>query len=143
MLLKILWTSFPGLLAVMKNRLDSLLLVPPPPSRFTLSEWYLNNASRFRAADDQQQLADHIIEEGSRVRDETKELVKTNKEEVDHRIEEKLKNLQYRQHELNKQRKHLCVEIDALDTYMDRMYDCLDHMRKKLTENCKKCINLR
>lgn len=129
--------------AVMSDRLDSLQIIPPPPSRFSLREWYLNNTSHYRAADDQQQLADGILEEGSRMRDETKEVVKTNKDEVDHRIEEKLKNLQYRQHELNKQRKHLCVEIDALDTYMDRMYDCLDHLRKKLVENCQKCISLR
>ncbi|XP_026291601.1 tektin-1 [Frankliniella occidentalis] len=135
--------KYPMKFPVMPDRLDNLQLIPPPPSRFTLSEWYLNNTGRYRAADDQQQLADRILEEGCRMRGETEELVKTNKDEVDHRIEEKLKNLQYRQHELNKQRKHLCVEIDALDTYMDRMYDCLDHLCKKLTENCKKCINLR
>lgn len=41
--------------------------VPPPPARFTLTEWYLNNRQRYRQAEDQQHLAERIRGECDRV----------------------------------------------------------------------------
>lgn len=41
--------------------------VPPPPARFTLTEWYLNNRQRYRQAEDQQHLAERILGECDRV----------------------------------------------------------------------------
>lgn len=45
-----------------------LVIVPKPPSRFTMEEWYLNNNIRTRTCLDQQQLADKILDEADRVR---------------------------------------------------------------------------
>lgn len=48
----------------------SLEALPQPPARFTMTEWYLNNRQRYRQAEDQQHLAERILSECDRVRDE-------------------------------------------------------------------------
>lgn len=54
--------------AKMTGKADKQLeLVPPPPPRFTLTEWYLNNRQRYRQAENQQHLADRILAECDRV----------------------------------------------------------------------------
>jgi len=56
------------LLTVSKSGIDNALLVPPPPSRFTVEQWALQGKQRLREADDQNHLAERTLAEGSRVR---------------------------------------------------------------------------
>ncbi|KAJ8943709.1 hypothetical protein NQ314_009682 [Rhamnusium bicolor] len=67
----------------------ALVVVPPPPARFTLSEWNLNNRYRNRICLDQQKLADSIIAETDRAIDLVNEKTVLNKRDVDHKIDEK------------------------------------------------------
>ncbi|KAJ4434396.1 hypothetical protein ANN_22956, partial [Periplaneta americana] len=99
-----------------KNMRQALVIVPPPPSRFTLSEWYLNNRHRYKTAEDQQQIAERVIAESDRLRELIADATKLNKIEVDTRLEERIKDTEHlkKENELQKQnvakKKRLCLE---------------------------------
>lgn len=121
----------------------ALVAVPTPPARFTLSEWYLGNRFRNRICLDQQKLADSVIAESDRLIDEVNEKTDINKRDVDHKLSEKIKDIEFNRDEINKQRKEVCMEIDNLNTYMDRLHDALKSLTETAMEVCRKCIILR
>ncbi|KAH1017146.1 tektin-1 [Dendroctonus ponderosae] len=120
-----------------------LVAVPPPPARYTLTEWSLNNRYRDRCCLDQQKLADSIIAECERVKDEVEERTDINKKETDHKFEERKLDIEFNTTEIRNQRKEVCIEIDNLKTYMERIKDCLDALEKNARVICQKCIILR
>lgn len=121
----------------------TLVIVPPPPPRFTLSEWYLNNRVKYRWTEDQQQLADRILTECGRIRQKTAEIVKDNKEDTNFCIEERIKEIEFRKKETEKQRKQVLLEIDALVTYKERIMDAMQSIKDEALRICKKCIIMR
>uniref|UniRef100_A0A1B6IBP4 Tektin n=1 Tax=Homalodisca liturata TaxID=320908 RepID=A0A1B6IBP4_9HEMI len=121
----------------------SLEAVPPPPSRFTLNEWYLNNRQRYRQAEDQQHLAERILAECDRTRDEADEIVLRNKQEVEHQLEVKLADVEFRKKQLELQKKDLEVEVEALKTFRARIEDAQRALSKNAHSICTKCIVLR
>ncbi|CAG9832653.1 unnamed protein product [Diabrotica balteata] len=86
---------------------QSLVVIPPPPSKFSLSEWHLNNIFRDRICLDQQKLADSVIAENDRAIDEVQDRTDLNKREVDHHLKEKLTDVEFIQSEIEKQRKEI------------------------------------
>lgn len=121
----------------------SLVIVPPPPSRFTLSEWYLNNRYRFRSCEDQQQLAERVISESGRIVDLIDDATKCNKIESDKKLEEKIRDIEFLKGENEIQKKEACLEEDALKTYKERIMDALEALKEQALRICKKCIILR
>ncbi|KAF7286316.1 tektin C [Rhynchophorus ferrugineus] len=121
----------------------SLIVVPPPPARYSLIEWNLNNRHRERCCMDQQQLADSIIAECERVKDEIEEKTEMNKKDTDHKLEERKLDIEFNTDEIKKQRKEVCIEVDNLKTYMERIKDCLESLDKNARAICEKCIILR
>ncbi|KAF2901753.1 hypothetical protein ILUMI_04431 [Ignelater luminosus] len=121
----------------------TMVLVPPPPPRFTLNEWYLNNRLRYRTCLDQQQLADKILAECQRGKDEINEITVMNKREVDHKLEEKIKDVEFNKNEILKQRKEVCIEIDNLVTYNERIMDAMSSLKESALKISRKCIVFR
>ncbi|XP_054257827.1 tektin-1 [Macrosteles quadrilineatus] len=117
--------------------------VPPPPARFTLTEWYLNNRQRNRQAEDQQHLADRILAECDRVRVEANDIVTQNKNEVEHRFEVKLADIEFRKKQLEQQKKDMEVEVEALKTFRARIEDAQRALEQNAYNICNKCIALR
>lgn len=113
------------------------------PARFTISEWHLNNRQRFRQAENQHHLADRILLESDRVRDETQEVVLKNKGEVEHHLEVKLLDVEFRKKQLELQKKDLELEIEALKTFKIRIEDAQRALNKNALSICNKCIILR
>ena len=95
---------------------------------------------RYRCSEAQQELADRLLAESSRVCDLTAEAVRTNKDETDHRLREKLDDIDFRKKELLRIRKEVCLEIDALGTYKERLMDALSSVRKNALIICQKCL---
>ncbi|KRT78319.1 hypothetical protein AMK59_8646 [Oryctes borbonicus] len=122
---------------------ETLVAVPPPPSRFSLNEWYLNNRLRYRTCEDQQALADKILAECDRVRDEVEERTVLNKLEVDHKISEKIKDIEFNKGEIERQRKEVCTEIDNLTLYKERIMDALNSLQESALKISKKCVIFR
>lgn len=119
---------------------QAMTVVPPPPQRFTLDEWHLNNRYRFRCSEAQQQLADRLLAESDRIRELTTENAKANKAEVDHRLEEKLKDIEFRKEELLRIRKEVLLECDALLVYKERLMDALSSVKRNALVICQKCL---
>ncbi|GLH01676.1 hypothetical protein R5R35_006637 [Gryllus longicercus] len=123
--------------------LKPLVAVPPPPSRFTLREWDLNNRIRLRSTQDQQHLADRILSESRRVCDEANEITKLNKSEVDQRLKERIEDIQFRKRELERERNECCREEEALVTYQERILDEMEALKEKALKICSQCIIMR
>ena len=120
-----------------------LVLVPPPPLRFTLNEWHLNNRHRYRCSEAQQKLAEQLLSESQRVCDLTSERARGNKEETDHRLKEKLEDIEFRKKELLRIRKEVLLESDALSIYKERIMDALGSVKRNALVICEKCLVLR
>lgn len=122
---------------------SSLIAVPPIPTRFTLSEWHLNNRFRTRICLDQQKLADSTRLEADRAIEEVYEQTDLNKREVDHKLHEKLEDIKFNKSEIEKQRKEVCIEIENLNIYIERIKDCLNALREDALKIVRKCLILR
>ncbi|XP_066146071.1 tektin-1 [Euwallacea fornicatus] len=124
-------------------RAKHLEAMPPPTTRHTLSEWNLNNKHRDRCCLEEQKLADFIIAKCERFKDEIEEKTKLNKKDTDHKIEERKLDIEFNTNEIMHQRKEVCIEVDNLKTYMERIKNCLNAIEKNGKVICQKCIILR
>ncbi|XP_053988087.1 tektin-1 [Hylaeus volcanicus] len=126
---------------MIRNR--AFALVPPPPSRFTLNEWHLNNRHRYRCSEAQQELADRLLAETKRVCELSTEKAKSNKDETDHRLEEKLEDIEFCKRELLRIRKEVLLESDSLSVYKERIMDALSSVKRNALAICEKCLIFR
>lgn len=122
---------------------QGLIIIPPPPSRFSLNEWYLNNRVRNRSTADIQQLADRVLTECARIKEKSAELATQNKNETNHAIEERINDIEFQRTEVELQRKMVCLEIEALLTYKERIMDAMKSIQHEGLRLCQKCIILR
>ncbi|XP_037976231.2 tektin-1 [Plutella xylostella] len=122
---------------------QALVCAPPRTAKFTLQEWKLSNDQRLRNAEDQQHLADRILGECEKVRDETKERSELLKETTDRRIEERIGDIEFNKQELLVQRKQICLELEALGMYKTRVFDCLASLQTNSLNIVRKCLMLR
>ncbi|KAJ8984710.1 hypothetical protein NQ317_004971 [Molorchus minor] len=120
-----------------------LVAVPPPPPRFTLDEWHLNNRFRNRTCLDQERLADSVLAESDRLIDQVNEITDTNKKDVDHKIDEKIKDIEFNKTEIDLQRKAVCMEIECLNMYIERIKDALNALQEDSLKIVRKCLLLR
>ncbi|XP_068970245.1 tektin-1 [Bombus flavifrons] len=118
-------------------------IAPPPPLKFSLHQWHLNNRHRYRCSEAQQELADRLLNESQRVCELSSEKVRNNKEETDHRLKEKIEDIEFRKRELLRIRKEVLLEIDALSIYKERIMDALSSVRKNAFVICEKCLIFR
>lgn len=85
----------------------------------------------------------HIPRECERIKGETEERTKANKETTDRRFLERIGDIEFNQGELELQRGEVCLELEALDVYKMRLIDCLNSLQENALNQCKKCIILR
>ncbi|XP_012059600.1 PREDICTED: tektin-1 [Atta cephalotes] len=111
-----------------------------PPSRFTLDEWHHNNQFRYQCSETQRELSDRLLAEATLACDSAKEIVKTNKEETDHRLLEKLNDIEFRKGELQRMRKDIALEIDALFVYKERIINVLKSVKRNALAICERCL---
>lgn len=71
------------------------------------------------------------------------EITDLNKREADHKLEEKIKDIEFNKGEIEKQRKEVCMEIDSLTTYSDRIMDAMASLKEQALKICRKCLILR
>ncbi|XP_012274923.1 tektin-1 [Orussus abietinus] len=122
---------------------EAMVIIPPPPKRFTLDEWHLNNRYRYRCSEAQQELADRLLAESNRICELTAEEAKVNKKETDYRLKEKLEDIEFNRKELLQIRREVLLEIEALGVSKDRLIDALNSVRKNALDICQKCLMYR
>ncbi|KAL3268278.1 hypothetical protein HHI36_007400 [Cryptolaemus montrouzieri] len=114
-----------------------------PPSRYSLEEWHLSNTTRDRCCLTQQTIADQVLAECGRIKDLTEEIVRTNKLETDHKLDEKIKDIEFLRGEIRRQRKEVVIELDNLTTFYQRMFDALNYIKGGPEVINQKCLMLR
>ncbi|XP_031848349.1 tektin C [Nomia melanderi] len=119
------------------------VMVPPPPLKFTLDEWHLNNRYRYRCSEAQQELADRLLAESHRICETSTERAKGNKEETEYRLKEKLEDIEFRKGELLRIRKEVLLETDALTIYKERIMNAIASVRRNALVICEKCLMFR
>lgn len=122
---------------------QAIVCIPPRSAKFTLAEWRMSNEQRCRNTEDQQQLADRVLGESERIRDETAERAMIMKATSDRRIEERIGDIEFNKKELQIQRKEICLELEALGVYKTRLQDCLASLQTNALNICRKCLMLR
>lgn len=122
---------------------QAIVCMPPRTAKFTLSEWKLSNDQRARNTEDQQHLADRVLGESERIREETGERAEIMKSTVDRRIEERIGDIEFNKNELIIQRKEIYSELEALAVYKTRILDCLASIQANALNICRKCLMLR
>lgn len=122
---------------------QTLVVIPPPPPRFSLNEWYLQWRVQNRCALDQQQLAERLIVENDRVIKKVDEETKEIKDDTTHYIKERIADVEFRKKESELQRKMAAEEVENLLTYKERVFDAWNAIAKEALNICKKCIILR
>ncbi|XP_011251049.2 tektin-1 [Camponotus floridanus] len=110
------------------------------PSKFTLNDWHYNNQFRYRCSEAQQESSDRILAEATRACELAAEIAKVNKEETDHRLQEKLNDIEFRKKELLRIRKDIALEIDALSMYKERLTDALKSVKRNALAICEECL---
>lgn len=120
-----------------------LVCLPSGGTKFTSHEWKLSNDQRCRNTQDQQQLADRILRECERMRDETTERAELMKSISDKSIEQRIGDVEFNKNELQIQRAEICIELEALGVYKTRLEDCLAALEQNALSICRKCLMLR
>ncbi|XP_045778490.1 tektin-1 [Maniola jurtina] len=122
---------------------QAIVCMPPRSAKFTLAEWKMSNDQRCRNTEDQQQLADRVLGECERIREETAERASIMKATSDRRLEERIGDIEFNKKELQLQRKEICLELEALSVYKTRLQDCLSSLQTNALTICRKCLMLR
>lgn len=122
---------------------QAIVCMPPRSAKFTVAEWKLSNDQRCRNTEDQQQLADRVLAESRRIRDETRERAEIMKATTDRRLDERIGDIEFNRQELQIQRKEICLELEALGVYRTRLQDCLASLSANALNICRKCLMLR
>lgn len=121
----------------------AVVALPPPPARFTYEEWHRQIIQKFRAADNQTLLADRILEESTRVIENVKEKVDSNKELTELRMKEKVFDIEFVKGEIERSRTVLQTELEALAVFKERIQDALNSLRSTGKTRTQKCCILR
>lgn len=70
-------------------------------------------------------------------------MVLDNKEETNHRLKEKIEDIEFRKRELLRIRKEVLLEVDTLTIYKERIMDALSSVRRNALVICEKCLIFR
>lgn len=90
------------------------------------------------------QVGDPILcRESRRVVDETKDTTKNWQREVEHHMRERTSEIRFLVDELNRQKKTAALEDEALNTYRNRVLNCIEFLKDKSLAICKQCLILR
>lgn len=77
------------------------------------------------------------------MKDLSEEIVRTNKEETNHKLEEKIKDIEFLRGEIRRQRKEVVLELDNLTTFYERIFDTLNNIKSGPEVINNKCLMLR
>lgn len=84
-----------------------------------------------------------MLAETQRICELSTDKVRDNKDETDHRLKEKLEDIEFCKKELLCIRKEVLLESDALSIYKERIMDALSSVRRNALIICEKCLMFR
>lgn len=111
--------------------------------KYTLNDWHQGTNERRRNTELQHQLAKQILADSERLIEETSEEATKNRREVDHQLQVKIKDIEFTKEQLERQKKQMDLEIDALITYKHRIETALKSLSANALDICHKCLAFR
>ncbi|KAK9503816.1 hypothetical protein O3M35_010294 [Rhynocoris fuscipes] len=111
--------------------------------KYTLRDWYTSLKQRENATEMQHQLASRIVTESERLIIASADEAIKNRREVDHQLEVKIKDIEFVKDQLERQKKQMDLETDALITYKDRIQDALKSLSASALDICSRCLFFR
>lgn len=121
----------------------NMVIHSTPPKKYSERDWSQNNQLKSKVSRDQQKLADRVLCESDRVIDETRLTTEQWKKETDHRLEERLIDIDFRVEELKKQKKAALLEEENLKVYRSRINYAIEALQEGCLVICEKCIVIR
>jgi len=109
----------------------------------TPAKWRYNNEQEIMAAEEQQELAQRLTLEADRLVNQTKESVVKNKLEIDHQSKVKVKDIEFKCREIEKQKYDLDEEIELLMGYQTRIENANKSLIGDALEVIAECLKLR
>lgn len=109
----------------------------------TPAEWQYHNDLEVSAAEEQQELAERLALEASRLIDQTQNAVVKNKLEIDHQTKVKVKDIEYKCSEIEKQRNDLGEEMELLSGYQKRIENANKSLVGDALEVIAECLKHR
>lgn len=106
-------------------------------------EWQYNNEQEIIAAEKQQELTQRLTLKADRLVDQTNESVVKKKLEIDHHSKVKIKDLEYKCKEIEKQKHDLDEEIGLLLEYQTRIENANKFLVGDALDVISECLRLR
>lgn len=106
-------------------------------------EWQYNNEQEIIAAEKQQELTQKLTLEADRLVNQTNELVVKKRLEIDHHSKVKIKDLEYKCKEIEKQKYDLNAEIELLFEYQIRIQNANKSLIGDALDVISECLKLR
>lgn len=109
----------------------------------TPAEWRHSGELEIWASEEQQELAQRLTLEADRLVDQAKDAVGKNKLEIDHQSKVKVKDIEYKCTELEKQKCDVNEEIRLLLGYQTRIENAKKQLVGDALEAIAECLRLR
>jgi len=109
----------------------------------TPAKWRYNSEQELLAAKGQQELAQRLTLEADRLVNQTKDSVIKNKQEVDHQSKVKVKDIEFKCKEIEKQKYDLDKEIELLVGYQTRIENANKSLVGDALDVITNCLKLR
>lgn len=71
------------------------------------------------------------------------EVTEQNKREVEHNLSQRLEDIEFNKKELLRERKAVCLEIDNLQSCIQRILNTMSHIKDNALPIPEKCVGLR
>lgn len=109
----------------------------------TPTEWRRNSEQEMVAAEQQQEWAQRLTLEADRLVDQAKDSVMKNKLEVDYRSKVKIKDIEFKCNEIEKQKNDVDEEIELLLVYQTRIENANKSLTGDSLDVINECVRLR
>jgi len=109
----------------------------------TPAEWRHRGELEIMASEEQQEVAQRLTLEADRLVDQAKDAVGKNKLEIDHQSKVKVKDIEYKCKELEKQKDGVNEEIRLLLGYQTRIENAKKQLVGDALEAIAECLRLR
>ncbi|KAK6638142.1 hypothetical protein RUM44_008570 [Polyplax serrata] len=114
-----------------------------PPTRYSVDQWYSHNRTEYQNTRDRGVSAETLIEQSGRLQDRVKESIVKKKSETDWLFKGRIQDIDFTRIELEKVRKTIQEELEALDILEERIQDEMKCVLGNAGEIVAQCIKFR
>ena len=111
---------------------ETMAQVVTRPQRFTPDEWKIANKIKHKTAERTRAAGERLIAESDRLDGETREQTDTTLDDVDKKLDQRVKDVKYWKEELEGKLDDVFQEIDAMEAYKKRVEKAIESVQEPL-----------